>query len=206
MLSVHRIGLMGCARLPRGGEVISPALKTLCIVFFFAVWTGLTSTSAAGAQQTDEAMAYKVKAAFLLNFSKFISWPEVSSVQDKDVFRMCVLGDDPFGSALASVTSRTIGSKKVELNYADTLDQVKDCQLLFISTSEKDNLDAIQIKLGNRPVAMVSDIEGFAQAGGTIEFVSQENKLTFKINLQRARAQGLNIHSALLNLALEVIQ
>jgi hypothetical protein len=60
--------------------------------------------------------------------------------------------------------------------------------------------------LDGHGIIMVSDIHGFADLGGIIEFVTKDNKLAFIINLAKAREQGLEIHSALLNLATEVIQ
>lgn len=141
-----------------------------------------------------------------MNFAKFINWPDASSAQENKHFKFCVLGDDPFGASLLAITSRSIGRKKIDLQYISTVQQAESCQLLFISDSEKNNLDVINKGLGDQSIVMVSDIEGFAQFGGTIEFVSQENKLSFIINLSRAREQRLEIHSALLNLASEVIQ
>ena len=151
-------------------------------------------------------MEYKIKAAFLLNFAKFINWPNDTFTGDKGFFKICVLGENPFGSALTAIESRTVGSRKIELNYVDDIEQGGSCHLLFVSASEKNNITSINKSLGNRTILMVSDIDGFASAGGMIEFVTRDNKLAFKINLSRARKQGLEIHSALLNLATEVIQ
>ncbi len=181
-------------------------VNTFFAYCFFAVMLAIAPVSSSGAQQTEMVKSYKIKAAFLLNFAKFINWPEDSFNQDNNSFKICVLGDSPFGSSLSPFTSRSVCRKKIDLQYVSTVHQAESCQLLFVSTSEKGNLDVIQRTLGDTSIAMVSDIEGFTQSGGTIEFVSEENKLSFIINLRRAREQGLEIHSALLNLATEVIQ
>jgi len=178
-------------------------LFTYCLL---AVMLTIVPVSSSCAQQKEIEKAYKIKAAFLLNFAKFINWPEESFQSDKKSFKICVLGDSPFGSSLSPFTSRSVCRKKIDLQYLSTVHQAESCQLLFVSASEKENFGIIQRTLGDRPIAMVSDIEGFAQSGGTIEFVSEENKLSFIINLRRAREQRLEIHSALLNLASEVIQ
>lgn len=162
--------------------------------------------STTAAQESDAAVEYKIKAAFLLNFAKFISWPEESFTDEKQLFKVCVLGKNPFGSALTAIKSRTVGSRKIDLNYVDDLEQAGSCHLLFISASEKNNLINIHKVLADKTIIMVSDIDGFVSSGGIIEFVRRDNKLAFKINLNRAREQGLEIHSALLNLAAEVIQ
>lgn len=180
--------------------------KALIIFFLVAACAGPVFISVAAAQQTDAEVEYKIKAAFLLNFAKFISWPEDAFAQDNQLFKICVLGDNPFGPALSAIMSRSVGERKIDLHYVSDVQQAESCHLLFISASEKNNLDAIHAALDDRAITMVSDIDGFARSGGTIEFVSKENKLAFKINLSRAREQGLEIHSSLLNLATEVIQ
>ncbi len=172
----------------------------------FAAWTCVLPASIAGTQGADTAVEYKIKAAFLLNFAKFINWPEGSFPGDDQFFKVCVLGTNPFGSALAAIESRTVGNRKIDLHYVADVQQAKDCHLLFVSGSEKNNLQNISRVLGDRTMIMVSDISGFAGSGGIIEFVTKDNKLAFIINLNRAREQGLEIHSALLDLATEVIQ
>ena len=178
----------------------------LIFILLFTAWTCVLPVSVAGAQETDATVEYKIKAAFLLNFAKFIHWPENSFSGDKQFFKICVLGENPFGSALTAIESRTVGNRKIDLRYIDDVQQAEDCHLLFVSASEKDILTNIYKSLADRTIIMVSDVEGFASAGGVVEFVTKENKLTFIINLKRAREQGLEIHSALLNLAAEVIQ
>ncbi|MFI3187409.1 MAG: YfiR family protein, partial [Methylococcaceae bacterium] len=42
---------------------------------------------------SDVDVEYKVKAGYLYNFTKFITWPEDSSAS----FNLCIVGDDPFG-------------------------------------------------------------------------------------------------------------
>jgi len=180
--------------------------KALIIfLFFLTAWTCVLPVSTADAQKTDVAVEYKIKAAFLLNFTKFIKLPGESFSEDDQLYKVCVLGRNPFGSSLAAIESRTVGSRKINLQIVDDVQQAGSCHLLFISSSEKNNLINIHETLADRTIIMVSDIEGFAGSRGIIEFVARGDKLAFKINLSRAREQGLEIHSALLNLATEVL-
>jgi hypothetical protein len=184
-------------------------MKRKALIIFlltFAAWTSVLPVSIAETQETDTAVEYKIKAAFLLNFAKFINWPANSFSGDEQLFKICVLGKNPFGSALSAIESRTIGNRNIDLRYFDNVEQVADCHLLFISDSEKNNLHNIFRVLGDHPIITVSDINGFSGSGGIIEFVTKDNKLAFIINLSRAREQGFVIHSALLDLATEVIQ
>lgn len=180
--------------------------KAIIVFLLIAAWTGVIGTHCVASQPTDAAVEYKIKAAFLLNFAKFINWPEESFIEESPSFKVCVLGEDPFGSALSTIESRTVSNRKVDLYYVSRLEDATSCHLLFISASEKNNLELIRETLQDLPITTVSDIEGFAKNGGIIEFLTREDKVAFTINLNRARQQRLNIHSALLNLATEVIQ
>jgi len=119
---------------------------------------------------------------------------------------MCVLGEDPFGLSLAGIETRFVRGKKIKLRYIDTINQAADCRLLFISRSEKERLGDILAALQGKGVVTVSDIEGFAALGGSIEFISRGNRLSFVINLAQANKQGVHMNASLLNLATEVIR
>jgi len=180
--------------------------KVIIVFLLISAWIGVFGMHCVRAQPTDAAAEYKIKAAFLLNFAKFITWPEDSFAEDNAPFKVCVLGEDPFGTALSTIESRTVANRKVDLYYVNSLEEAIGCHLLFISASEKNNLASIRETLKDLPITTVSDIEGFAEHGGIIEFLTREDKVAFTINLNRARKQRLNIPSALLSLATKVIQ
>ncbi len=177
------------------------------IIFFLSAVTMATGRVAIAArQQADPPLEYKLKAAFLLNFAKFVTWPEQAATDGEQRFTMCVLGKNPFGPSLAAVKSRTVGKRKISLHYIDDMKQAAGCRLLFVSRSEKDRLAEISEALQGKAVLTVSDIEGFLSSGGIIEFVIRDNRLSFKINLAQAKKQGLHINASLLSLATEVIR
>lgn len=180
--------------------------KTLIVFLLIIAWIGVSGKYCIAAQPSNAVVEYKIKAAFLLNFAKFISWPEELFTEDSPSFKVCVLGVNPFGSALSTIETRTVSNRKVDLYYVSNPEEATDCHLLFISASEKNNLVRIRKILKDLPIITVSDIKGFAENGGIIEFLTREDKVAFTINLNRARKHGLSIHSALLNLATNVIQ
>ncbi len=179
------------------------------IIFFllvpFVIGIG-TFRASAGNLQPAAQVEYKIKAAFLLNFAKFITWPQKSSPEEDQSFTMCVLGEDPFGPTLAGIEARSVRGEKIKLRYIGDTGQATGCRLLFVSRSEKELLGDILAALQGKGIVTVSDIQGFAARGGSIEFVTRGNRLSFIINLAQANKQGVHMNASLLNLATRVIR
>jgi len=73
----------------------------------FAIALGILLSVGARAQAADE---YRIKAAFLYNFAKFVEWPAQAFKSPSDPIVIGVLGTDPFGDALAeAVAGKTLG-------------------------------------------------------------------------------------------------
>jgi hypothetical protein len=113
-----------------------------------------------------------------------------------------ILGEDPFGDDLDNtVQGKYIHGRQIEIERYDRLDNLNDCQILFISDSKTKNLSTIFNKLRYTNVLTVGDTENFCQKGGIINFIRKENKIHFEINVDAAQAAGLKLSSKLLNLA-----
>jgi hypothetical protein len=151
------------------------------------------------------ASEYEVKAAYLYNFGKFVVWPEKSAPNQGEPFEICVLGEDPFGSALDSaVVGETIGGKGVAISRISRPQDIDHCRVLFISASEAARLPEILASLDKASVLTVSDMPQFSQRGGMIEFVLDGNRVRFAVNVTNAEDAGLNLSAALLKVAVRV--
>jgi len=155
---------------------------------FLILWSAgfLGTTARAGVSE------YDVEAAFLAKFPDFVKWPASSG----SPVTIGVLGDDPFGGALDQM-ARVKRSRRVE--------DLKGCKIVFISRSERGNLEGILASLSGANVLTVGDSEGFAKQGGIIEFVVEGGKVRFEINTGAAGRSGLQISSQLLKLAIHVV-
>jgi len=143
---------------------------------------------------------YKVKAAFLLNFGKYVEWPP-SAIRG-DSLDICVLGSDPFGDALdETVAGRTVGKRRVQARRVSSVAGADGCNILFVSRDEQSRVDAVLSGLADSPVLLVGEQERFARRGGMINFIEVDNKVRFEINEAAARRAGLKISSQLLKLA-----
>jgi hypothetical protein len=146
---------------------------------------------------------YQVKAAFLLNFTKFIQWPPAAFENADSPFSICILGNDPFGSSLDQVVEgESVGGRKVTVQRIGRPPTPKSCQVLFVARFEKD-VPGILAGLGSG-VLTVGDREGFIREGGMIAFVLEGRHVRFDINLRAAGIASLTMNSRLLNVARSV--
>jgi len=144
---------------------------------------------------------YQVKAAFMYNFAKFVEWPEHAFPDDSSSIILCVLGENPFGTAINSIDGKIAEGKRLEVRLYENLEDIGQCHILFISSSKAEELPVILASLKNRSVLTVGDIEDFAKRGGVINFITKNNRIHFEINVNAAQRAHLKISSKLANLA-----
>jgi hypothetical protein len=157
----------------------------------------------AGAKaQSDQPSEYEVKAAFLFNFTKFVEWPDASFADPHAPIAIGIIGEDPFGDSLMRIVAgqKAQGRAIVIIKYRRG-DDLRHCQILFISASERQHTTQILAGLQDAGVLTVSDIDGFAAAGGVMQFVMQENRVRFVVNLEAATQRKLRVSAKLLALA-----
>jgi hypothetical protein len=171
-----------------------------------AKWCLLASLALPLARAVEEAppLEYQVKAAFLLNFTKFIDWPQAESTGVDPPFDICILGDDPFGMVLDQIVEgETFQGRKLTVQRMQHALSAS-CKVVFVSKSEKEkDIEAILAGLGTG-VLTVSDRPGFLRAGGMVEFVIENRRVRFDINEAAASRAGLKLSSRLLSVARSV--
>jgi hypothetical protein len=152
--------------------------------------------------QTEVLGEYQLKAAFLFNFAKFIEWPAKSFPASQSPFAICVLGVDPFGSAMdQAMQGKAVGDHPVAIERSKDVAEARQCQMIFVSSSEKHRVPEILEGLRGASALVVGETDGFAVAGGTVQFTLEENRVRFLINTDAAARAGLNVSSKLLSLA-----
>jgi len=154
------------------------------------------------ARSQEKAGEYQVKAAFLFNFGKFVDWPESSFAEKSSPFSICVLGEDPFGTALdQTLRGKELSNRPVRTVRTADPNAARQCQIVFVSASEKSELSGVFRALHGSNALLVAEIPGFAAAGGAIEFTMEDNHVRFAINPGAIQRAGLQVNSQLLALA-----
>jgi len=148
-----------------------------------------------------QTLEYQVKAAFLLNFTKFVEWPPQP---DPSTMNVCILGDDPFGATIdqlvkgESVAGNRIQVQRVHRPVPDS------CRVLYIGRGEKETAEALE-DVGSG-VLTVGEGADFLRDGGIIAFVIDNHHVRFDINQRAAAKAQLMLSAKLLSVAREVIR
>jgi hypothetical protein len=162
----------------------------------------LVSFPHVSAGQLAPAREYEIKAGFLFNFAKFVSWPEGAFTGDTDELRLEVIGHDPFDGALDRLlVGKTIDQHPVVIVYSSDVSSPQRGHIVFVSGSERKQLKKVISVLGGTGALTVSDIDQFAEQGGVIGLVPAGQTVKFVINRGAAARAGLKVAAVLLSLA-----
>ena len=190
----------------------SPALRTLpglgCALLLL-----LAAAGAATAQDTEELRqdrADQVKAAFLYNFTKFVSWPDSAFKDEQAPIVVAIVGRGRFGAVaeqrLAGKISRgrAIRVRRFEPPENGSLPpeaHLRSCHLVFVNESESERYHTVLQRLKKADVLTVSDIPAFAEGGGMIELALEAGRYVIRINRKAAEATSLHLSAKLMRLA-----
>jgi len=144
---------------------------------------------------------YEVKAAFLLNFTKFVDWPPRASPSEPS-FPICVYGEDPFGKVLDQIVEgervqdQPITVRRISGSFTGP------CRILFLGRSEHDPRKILaEVPQG---VLTVGEEGSFLQQGGMIELAVENRRVRFDVDLRATARGGLRVSSRLLSVARKV--
>ena len=145
---------------------------------------------------------YEVKAAFLYNFAKFITWPDEWTRMRPDTIVVAVIGDDPFGVVLDGLKMGAISGKNVHVERYENVEQITRCDVLFISTKDVEEARRIIASTDQLSILTVGECEGFTGAGGMIRFfLNSDSRVRFEINIAATSRADLDVSSKLLKIA-----
>lgn len=161
-----------------------------------------------------------IKVVCIYNLLKYTDFcEEKSNKEDSTDMLIGVVGNDPYGEAWKRIRGKEVGGQKIIIKHFDAYPDAKNtektealakelrkCQGLFVSESEKENFKNIIATVKNESVLTISESENFLEQGGIVNFVMGDKKVQFEINLDAARDARLKIKSQVLKLAQRVIQ
>lgn len=156
-----------------------------------------------GKAQGQQYTEYDLKAAYVYNFSKFITWPSTAFESSESDFKIVVFGSSPITGVLyKALKNRKIMGREISIKVIYSLDDLEDAHILFVSKGMQKEIKQVVSACEYQTTLVIGDvIEGFCQSGGIINFTQKSSKYRFEINNQAAQKSGLKISSKLLALA-----
>lgn len=144
---------------------------------------------------------YLIKAAFLVNFARYIEWPDLANDPNAPLI-IGLYQPDPISPYLRQAIQSDATPRTIQLRIVNPDDPAPHCHILYFPRGippekQRNILRAIPVK----GILLVGETEGFLEWGGTINFVIVDNKVRLEINASQAQVQGLKISSKLIQIA-----
>jgi hypothetical protein len=191
----HRLPFSMLPQTQAGRQSSRHGRRLLLVLVLLLAWLP-AGGRADGTEQTE----YRVKAAFIYNFARFITWPELPDAY----FNLCVLGSDPLVEQLDALRNKTVHERALRIMHLNSMTMLDGCQLVYVGRSFMSRLHDVISLLREQPVLTVSDIDDFIDGGGIIGLRLIDNRVRFEINTGAADTASLSISSKLLTLATNV--
>jgi uncharacterized protein DUF4154 len=147
----------------------------------------------------------EVKAAYLLNFGRFVHHtnPPASRASSFDI---CILGQDPIGHSIDEIAANeSIDGVPVRVRHLPDVTESKACAIVFIGAKDSDELREDLAILSASDALTVGDAMDFLDRGGMIQFLIIQNRVRFAVNLNAVNRAHLVLSSELLRVACSVI-
>lgn len=148
------------------------------------------------------AAEYEVKSAYLLNFARFVEWPEGAFESEASEIRIGIVGPGPLDRQVElGMEERLVVGRPVRVMWLGDTEAVALCHIVFVPSTRAAVLDRILVATAGKPVLTVGESHSFAARGGVIQLYIEDQTVRFEINRAAAERNGLKISSRLLSLA-----
>jgi hypothetical protein len=161
----------------------------------------LAATAAALPLRAQPSLEYNVKAALLLNFARFIDWPDAAFATPKAPVHVCVFGGNPFGDALSrTLQGETAHNRPLAARQVKSQADIAGCHLLFVPSGTESRAGAV-VQQENSFAVTVGESPRFEAMGGAVNLILQGGRVRFNVNLQPVESRGIRISARMLQLA-----
>lgn len=167
-------------------------------------WLLLAGGNAA-AQESNAENPNRVIAAFLRNFAHYVDWPADAFNATDAPWRIGILGNNRLGEVVeTTLRGRTEQGRPFKVFYADTLQELPPCQIVYIAIRDSGKRRAVLAALKDKPVLTVGEASELLQEGGIIRF-RLGTRIQMSVNLDQARSVSLKVQTKMLEVSSEVL-
>lgn len=164
-------------------------------LFVLFLWVFLFPPLSSGEEPFNR--EYTLKASYLLKITNFVVWPN----KNKKELTLCIKGENPFGTLFQQAKNEGVIETSLVVIPSVSPAGLSECNILFISSSEKNNLANILSLVDKFHILVFGDTPGFAQNGVGINLVVVKNKIQIEVNRKALRRSKIYLSSEVLNLA-----
>jgi hypothetical protein len=168
--------------------------------------SGDMGTRRLAAQDEEESQAsqeYRIKAAYLYQFGRYVDWPAKAFATPKSPFVIGVLDRDPLIPDLEQIAKiKKLQDRPIKIQRLGSAADVLACHILYLpaSASQETQTEIIR-KTAGKNVLLVGDANDFITWGGTMQFAVEDNKIRVLVARKAAERAGLTISAKLLQVA-----
>ena len=149
-----------------------------------------------------QAGEYDVKAAFVLNFLRFVDWP-AAKLPPSSPITVCVVGESPVTARLGLVSRENIRGHGVRVRTVASALDLPGCHVAYVPVSYGGRLVDLREPTRGSGVLLISE-DSASASQAVIDLVLVGSRVAFDVNLDLAAQEGLTISSKLLRLARRV--
>ncbi len=155
---------------------------------------GVAMPSVASAQP--ELSEYQLKAAFVLNFAKFVTWP---TPPPPTVDIAIWAPENIYVTMATALSEKAIADRRLQLRRFSADGPLP--HVLFVHAANEPIPAELRARLAGANVLVIGESPGFAARTGIIGFVQRGENLRFQVNIDAAERSGLRLSGRLAQLA-----
>jgi len=148
-------------------------------------------------------VTYRVHSIYIYNFMKEIQWPDA---YNKGNFIIGMLSNADMETELRKMaTARTANTRKITIKVYKNINEIeKNCHILYLAAEHSDVLSGVLQKVKGSPMLIITHKDGAAKFGSLINFVSENGKPRFEMNLTAFEKSRLKYTQQLKTVAITV--
>lgn len=145
------------------------------------------------------------KAAYILKFHRFATWPKEALAQDAPIVIGLVGAEDVAQELARQSAQRTPEKRRITTVQLQPGDSLGGIHILFIGNDQMDRQASMWLAAAKgQPILCITDSGNTMPPGSMINLVSDSDRTRFDVSLTAAEHAGIELSAALLIVAREV--
>jgi hypothetical protein len=144
----------------------------------------------------------KMKAIFIMNFTKLIEWPQ--SYREGN-FVVGVVGESPLYNELTKMAkTKKVANQSLQIKKFSGTSEISKCHILYVSRSKSEEITSVVKKVKSNSTLIITEKQGLVDKGAGINFIIKNNRQKFELNKKNVEKYKLKVSSNLEALAFTV--